>query len=80
MDEPCWALDPIRTSSIEDLILELKKNYSVVIVIHNLQQAQRISDYMAFMDLGELIEFGTGEAFKHPEKELTHNYVSGHFG
>lgn len=81
MDEPCSALDPISTRRIEELILELKKNYTVVIVTHNMQQAQRISEYVAFMYLGELTEFDSSEAiFKHPKQELTHNYISGHFG
>ncbi len=81
MDEPCSALDPISTRKIEDLILSLKKDYTIVIVTHNMQQAQRISDKVAFMYLGELIEFDTSEnIFKHPQKELTRNYVNGHFG
>lgn len=81
MDEPCSALDPISTNKIEELILVLKKNYTIVIVTHNMQQAQRISDYVAFMYLGELIEFNTCEnIFHHPQNELTKNYVSGHFG
>ena len=81
MDEPCSALDPISTNKIEALILSLKKNYTIVIVTHNMQQAQRISDRVAFMYLGELIEFDTCEnIFHHPHNELTINYVSGHFG
>lgn len=81
MDEPCSALDPISTRKIEDLILSLKKDYSIVIVTHNMQQAQRISDKVAFMYLGELIEFDISEnIFKHPKQELTKNYVNGHFG
>jgi phosphate transport system ATP-binding protein len=81
MDEPCSALDPISTRRIEDLILSLKKDYTIVIVTHNMQQAQRISDKVAFMYLGELIEFDTCEnIFKNPQKELTKNYVNGHFG
>lgn len=81
MDEPCSALDPISTSKIEDLILELKNQYTVVIVTHNMQQAQRISDKVAFMYMGELIEYDTAEGiFKNPTKELTRNYVGGHFG
>ena len=81
MDEPCSALDPISSSKIEELILELKKNYTVIIVTHNMQQAQRISDFVAFMYLGELVEFDSSEnIFKQPKNELTHNYVSGHFG
>lgn len=81
MDEPCSALDPISTNKIEELIMSLKKNYTIVIVTHNMQQALRISDYVAFMYLGELIEFDTCEkVFQHPQNELTKNYVGGHFG
>ena len=81
MDEPCSALDPISTRKIEDLILTLKKEYTIVIVTHNMQQAQRISDNVAFMYLGKLIEFESCEnVFKHPREELTKNYVNGHFG
>lgn len=81
MDEPCSALDPISTNKIEELILKLKHHYTIVIVTHNMQQAQRISDYTAFMYLGELIEFGpTQQIFKNPIQELTRNYVSGNFG
>lgn len=81
MDEPCSALDPISTNKIEALIMSLKKDYTIVIVTHNMQQAQRISDKVAFMYLGELIEFDTTETiFKNPKKELTRNYVNGHFG
>ncbi len=81
MDEPCSALDPISTSKIEELILELKTQFTVVIVTHNMQQAQRISDKVGFMYMGELIEYDTVETiFKHANKELTRNYISGHFG
>ena len=81
MDEPCSALDPLSTRKIEDLILKLKKDYTIIIVTHNMQQAQRISDKVAFMYLGELIEFDTCDnIFKHPKQELTKNYISGHFG
>ncbi len=81
MDEPCSALDPISTNKIEELITFLKKNYTIVIVTHNMQQAQRISDRVAFMYLGELIEFDTCEnIFRNPQNELTKNYVGGHFG
>lgn len=81
MDEPCSALDPISTRKIEDLIVKLKKDYTIVIVTHNMQQAQRISDKVAFMYLGEVIEFDTCDiVFNHPKEELTKNYVSGHFG
>ena len=81
MDEPCSALDHISTRKIEDLILTLKEHYTIIIVTHNMQQAQRISDYTAFMYLGELIEIGkTHNIFTQSEKELTKNYVEGHFG
>jgi len=81
MDEPCSALDPISTNKIEELIKVLKKDYTFVIVTHNMQQAQRISDYVAFMYLGELIELATAEEiFKSPKQELTKNYINGHFG
>ena len=81
MDEPCSALDPISTRKIEDLITSLKNNYTIVIVTHNMQQALRISNKVAFMYLGELIEFDTCEnIFKNPQMELTRNYVNGNFG
>ncbi len=81
MDEPCSALDPISTHKIEELIMQLKENFTIVIVTHNMQQAQRISDMVGFMYLGELIEYDTVEnIFKKPKQELTRNYVSGHFG
>ncbi len=81
MDEPCSALDPISTHKIEELIMQLKQNFTIVIVTHNMQQAQRISDKVGFMYLGELIEFDTAEnIFKNPKQDLTRNYVSGHFG
>jgi len=81
MDEPASALDPIATAKIEDLIDELKKDYTVVIVTHNMQQAARISDYTAYMYLGELIEFGeTEQIFENPQKENTENYITGRFG
>jgi len=81
MDEPCSALDPISTHKIEELIMQLKENFTIVIVTHNMQQAQRISDKVGFMYLGELIELDTAEnIFKNPKQELTKNYVSGHFG
>lgn len=81
MDEPCSALDPISTNKIEELVMKLKDQYTIVIVTHNMQQALRISDKVAFMYMGELIEYGTSEQiFKQPEKELTKNYVNGHFG
>jgi len=81
MDEPCSALDPISTSKVEDLILQLKDKYTIVMVTHNMQQAQRIADQVAFMYMGELIEMGTNqEIFQQAKQELTRNYVSGHFG
>lgn len=81
MDEPCSALDPIATSKIEDLIEELKKEYCVIIVTHSMSQASRVSDYTAFMYLGDLIEFGeTRQIFENPHKELTENYITGRFG
>ncbi|HEV2211669.1 MAG TPA: phosphate ABC transporter ATP-binding protein PstB [Verrucomicrobiae bacterium] len=81
MDEPASALDPLATAKIEDLILELKKQYTIVIVTHNMQQAARISDQTAFFYLGELIEFGlTPKLFTHPSKKQTEDYVTGRFG
>jgi phosphate transport system ATP-binding protein len=81
MDEPCSALDPIATAKIEDLIEDLKKEYCVVIVTHSMSQAARVSDYTAFMYLGDLIEFGeTRQIFENPKKELTENYITGRFG
>lgn len=81
MDEPCSALDPIATSKIENLIDDLKKEYCVIIVTHSMSQAARVSDYTAFMYLGDLIEFGeTRQIFERPEKELTENYITGRFG
>lgn len=81
MDEPCSALDPIATAKIEDLIAELKKDYTVVIVTHNMQQAARVSDYAAFLYIGELIEYGdTTKLFEKPQKELTERYITGRFG
>jgi len=80
-DEPTSALDPISTSKIEELIVELKKNHTIIIVTHNMQQAARVSDYTAFMYLGELIEFDlTDIIFTKPSKKLTEDYVSGKFG
>ncbi len=81
MDEPTSALDPIATSKIEDLIIELKKQYSIVIVTHNMQQALRISDKTAFFLLGELVEFGDTETlFTHPKHPKTEAYITGRFG
>ncbi|MCS7278979.1 MAG: phosphate ABC transporter ATP-binding protein PstB [Thermodesulfobacteriaceae bacterium] len=80
-DEPTSALDPISTAKIEDLIVKLKEKMTIVIVTHNMQQAARISDYTAFMYLGELIEFGSTEKiFTYPENKLTEDYISGKFG
>jgi phosphate transport system ATP-binding protein len=80
MDEPCSALDPIATSRIEDLIHELKRDYTVIIVTHNMQQAARVSDYTAFMYLGKLIEFDeTNKIFTAPEKKQTQDYITGRF-
>lgn len=81
MDEPASALDPISTSKIEDLIGELKKNYTIVIVTHNMQQAARISDYTGFFYNGELVEFGvTNKIFTKPDKKQTEDYITGRFG
>jgi phosphate transport system ATP-binding protein len=81
MDEPCSALDPIATAKIEDLINELKKNYTVIIVTHNMQQAARVSDFTAYMYLGKMIEFGkTKQIFENPKEELTEKYITGRFG
>jgi phosphate transport system ATP-binding protein len=81
MDEPASALDPLATSKIEDLILELKKDYTIVIVTHNMQQAARISDRTAFLYLGELVEYGTtSKIFTSPSKKQTEDYVTGRFG
>ena len=81
MDEPTSALDPISTSKIEDLCAELKKNYTIVIVTHNMQQAVRISDYTAFFLLGELIEYGESEElFSRPKDKRTEDYITGRFG
>ncbi|PAV07796.1 phosphate ABC transporter ATP-binding protein PstB [Methanosphaera cuniculi] len=81
MDEPCSALDPISTLKIEDLIYELKKDYTIIIVTHNMQQATRVSDNTAFFLNGEIIEIGdTNEIFLHPKKQETENYITGKFG
>ena len=81
MDEPTSALDPISTSKIEDLAVELKKKYTIVIVTHNMQQASRISDRTAFFLLGELIEYGdTTELFANPQQKKTEDYITGRFG
>jgi len=81
LDEPCSALDPLSTLKIEELLQVLKKNYTIVIVTHNMQQAARISHFCGFMLLGELIEFGdTGKIFTAPKDERTENYITGRFG
>ena len=81
MDEPTSALDPIASSKIEELIHELKRDLTIIIVTHNMQQAARVSDYTAFMYLGELIEYAnTKQIFENPDKELTERYISGKFG
>ncbi|MFZ0896874.1 MAG: phosphate ABC transporter ATP-binding protein PstB [Candidatus Nitrosopolaris sp.] len=81
MDEPTSALDPMASSKIEELVHDLKQELTIIIVTHNMQQAARISDYTAFMYLGELVEYGpTKKIFENPEKELTERYISGKFG
>ena len=80
-DEPCSALDPISTAKIEELIDEMKKDYTIVIVTHNMQQAARVSDFTAFMYLGELIEFdATANLFTTPKDKRTQAYITGRFG
>src|SRR5207253_10144534 len=80
-DEPCSALDPISTAKIEELIDELTADYTIVIVTHNMQQASRVSDYTAFMYLGELIEYGaTEKVFTTPDNKQTEQYITGRFG
>jgi phosphate transport system ATP-binding protein len=81
MDEPASALDPIATSKIEDLIGELKQDYTIVIVTHNMQQAARVSDYTAFLYIGELVEYDeTDKLFTNPAEERTEQYITGRFG
>ncbi len=81
MDEPCSALDPVSTQKIEELILDLRKNFTVIIVTHNMQQAARVADFTAFMYLGEVIEYGaTSEMFIKPKKKQTEDYLTGRFG
>jgi phosphate transport system ATP-binding protein len=81
MDEPCSALDPVATAKIEELITNLKANYTLIVVTHNMQQAARISDLTGFLYLGRLIEYGpTPEIFQNPHNELTERYISGKFG
>ena len=81
MDEPASALDPLATGRVEDLILDLKKEFTIVIVTHNMQQAARISDYTAFFYLGELIEYDTtNKIYTNPAKKQTEDYITGRFG
>lgn len=81
MDEPCSALDPVATAKIEELIIKVKENYTVIVVTHNMQQAARISDLTGFLYLGKLIEYGpTRQIFSNPHNELTERYISGKFG
>jgi phosphate transport system ATP-binding protein len=81
MDEPCSALDPVATAKIEQLMIQLKKDYTVVIVTHNMQQAARVADFTSFFYLGELIEYGpTKQIFEKPVKKLTESYLTGRFG
>ena len=81
MDEPCSALDPASTFKIEELMMELKEQYTIIIVTHNMQQAARVSDFTGFLYLGQLIEFGdTNDMFTRPKEKLTENYISGRFG
>lgn len=81
MDEPCSALDPISTAKIEELMLELRKEFCIVIVTHNMQQAQRIADETAVMYLGKMVEHGsTDQIFNDPQNEITQNYIRGAFG
>jgi len=81
MDEPCSALDPVSTARIEELMLELKKRYTIVIVTHNMQQASRVSDYTAFFEAGRLVEYGmTDQIFNRPANQRTRDYIAGRFG
>jgi phosphate transport system ATP-binding protein len=81
MDEPCSALDPLATLKVEELMQELKKNYTIVIVTHNMQQAARTSDWTGFFLLGEMLEYGpTGDVFMRPKDQRTENYVTGRYG
>ena len=81
LDEPTSALDPISTAKVEELINELKKDYTIAIVTHNMQQAARVSDFTAYMYLGELIEYGkTDEIFIKPKRKETEDYITGRFG
>jgi phosphate transport system ATP-binding protein len=81
LDEPCSALDPISTATIEQQIVALRDSVAIVIVTHNLQQAMRVADHVAFMHLGELVEYGTSEqVFERPAQQRTREYISGAFG
>ena len=81
MDEPASALDPIATAKIEDLLFDLKRQYTVIIVTHNMQQAARVSDNTAFLYLGKLVEYGpTEDLFERPKEKLTESYITGRFG
>ncbi|MCL7411961.1 MAG: phosphate ABC transporter ATP-binding protein PstB [Methanosarcinaceae archaeon] len=81
LDEPCSALDPISTSKIEDLLMDLKKDYTIIIVTHNMQQAARVSDHTAYFLMGKLIEFGeTRQIFEMPRQKSTEDYITGRFG
>jgi len=81
MDEPCSALDPIATAKVEELITELKKDFTIVIVTHNMQQASRVSELTAFFYLGNLVEFDeTQKIFTNPSKKQTEDYITGRFG
>jgi phosphate transport system ATP-binding protein len=81
LDEPCSALDPGATAKIEELLLDLRNSYTIVIVTHNMQQAARVSDYTAFLYLGQLVEFGeTSSIFVKPREQRTQDYITGRFG
>jgi phosphate transport system ATP-binding protein len=81
MDEPCSALDPVATAKIEELMFELRKNYTIVIVTHNMQQAARISERTGFMLLGRLVEYGdTAQVFTNPREKQTEEYITGRYG
>jgi len=81
LDEPCSALDPISTAKVEELIIDLKKHYTIVIVTHNMQQAARVSDFTAYMYLGELIEYDdTARLFTNPAQKATEDYITGRYG
>ncbi|MEK7737707.1 MAG: ATP-binding cassette domain-containing protein, partial [Pseudomonadota bacterium] len=81
LDEPCSALDPIATAKVEELLVELKNRYTIVIVTHNMQQAARVSDFTAFMHLGEMVEFNdTDMLFTNPAMKRTSDYITGRFG